>query len=102
MKLELLEPVRSLFKDEVRNLGRELDLPEKVIGRHPFPGPGLAIRIPSSEVNEEKLNILKEVDAIYIDEIRKHNLYNEIWQAFCVLLPVKTVELWVILVLTNM
>ncbi len=90
MKLKLLEPVRTLFKDEVRKLGTELGLTYKMISRHPFPGPGLAIRIPG-EVTEEKIKILQEADAIYLDEIRKFNLYDEIWQAFCVLLPVKTV-----------
>jgi GMP synthase (glutamine-hydrolysing) len=90
MKLKLLEPIRTLFKDEVRKLGIELGLPKEIIGRHPFPGPGLAIRIPG-EVALEKIKILQEADAIYLDQIRKFGLYNEIWQAFCVLLPVKTV-----------
>lgn len=90
MKLKLIEPVRTLFKDEVRKLGRELGLPELIIGRHPFPGPGLAIRIPG-EITLEKIKILQEADAIYLDEIRKFGLYDKIWQAFCVLLPVKTV-----------
>ncbi len=90
MKLKLLEPVRMLFKDEVRALGRELGLPQHVVGRHPFPGPGLAIRI-LGEVTEEKIKILQEADAIYIEEIRKAGLYDKIWQAFSVLLPVKTV-----------
>ena len=90
MKLKLLEPVRTLFKDEVRKLGLELGLPEKVISRHPFPGPGLAIRIPG-EITEEKIKILQQADIIYLEEIRNHGLYNQIWQAFCVLLPVKTV-----------
>lgn len=90
MKLKLLEPVRMLFKDEVRSLGRELGLPEHVVGRHPFPGPGLAIRI-MGEVTEEKIKVLQEADAIYIEEIRKAGLYDKIWQAFSVLLPVKTV-----------
>ncbi len=90
MKLKLLEPVRMLFKDEVRKLGRELGLPETVVGRHPFPGPGLAIRI-ISDITQEKIKILQEADAIYIEEIRKAGLYDEIWQAFSVLLPVKTV-----------
>jgi len=90
MKLKLLEPVRMLFKDEVRVLGRELGLPEHVVGRHPFPGPGLAIRI-IGEITEEKIKILQEADAIYIEEIRKAGLYDKIWQAFSVLLPVKTV-----------
>ena len=90
MKLKLLEPVRMLFKDEVRVLGRELGLPEHVVGRHPFPGPGLAIRI-IGEITPEKIKILQEADAIYIEEIRKAGLYDKIWQAFSVLLPIKTV-----------
>ena len=90
MKLKLLEPVRMLFKDEVRALGRELKLPEYVVGRHPFPGPGLAIRI-IGEVTLEKIKVLQEADAIYIEEIRKAGLYDKIWQAFSVLLPIKTV-----------
>jgi GMP synthase (glutamine-hydrolysing) len=90
MQLKLLEPLRELFKDEVRALGRELGLPAHFIGRHPFPGPGLAIRIPG-EVSEEKLEILRKADAIYLDEIRKAGLYDKIWQAFAVLLPVRTV-----------
>jgi len=90
MKLKLLEPVRMLFKDEVRALGRELGVPEIIVSRHPFPGPGLAIRI-IGEITQQKINILQEADAIYIDEIKKAGLYNDIWQAFCVLLPIKTV-----------
>ena len=90
MNLKLVEPLRELFKDEVRALGRELGLPEHFVGRHPFPGPGLAIRIPG-EITEEKLAILRQADAIYLDEIRKAGLYDEIWQAFAVLLPVRTV-----------
>ena len=90
MKLKLVEPLRELFKDEVRALGRELELPEHFVGRHPFPGPGLAIRIPGA-VSKEKADILRKADAIYLDEIRKAGLYDEIWQAFSVLLPVKTV-----------
>ena len=90
MKLKLVEPLRELFKDEVRALGRELGLPEHFVGRHPFPGPGLAIRIPG-EITEEKLAILRQADAIYLDEIRKAGLYDQIWQAFAVLLPVRTV-----------
>jgi len=90
MKLKLLEPLRALFKDEVRALGRELGLPEAFVGRHPFPGPGLAIRCPG-EVTNEKLAILRKADAIYLDEIRKAGLYDAIWQAFAVLLPVQTV-----------
>ena len=90
MALELVEPLRMLFKDEVRALGRELGLPETFVGRHPFPGPGLAIRIPG-EITDEKLDILRAADTVYLDEIRNHGLYDEIWQAFAVLLPVKTV-----------
>ncbi|MBX9592372.1 MAG: glutamine-hydrolyzing GMP synthase [Hyphomonadaceae bacterium] len=90
MNLKLVEPLRELFKDEVRALGRELGLPEPFIGRHPFPGPGLAIRIPG-EISREKLDILRKADAIYLDEIRKAGLYDRIWQAFAVLLPVRTV-----------
>ncbi|MEM9437640.1 MAG: glutamine-hydrolyzing GMP synthase [Pseudomonadota bacterium] len=90
MGLKLVEPLRELFKDEVRALGRELGLPASFIGRHPFPGPGLAIRCPG-EITREKLDILREADAVYIDQIRKHGLYDEIWQAFCAILPVRTV-----------
>ncbi|MCA0407417.1 MAG: glutamine-hydrolyzing GMP synthase [Proteobacteria bacterium] len=90
MNLKLVEPLRELFKDEVRALGRELGLPESFIGRHPFPGPGLAIRIPG-EITREKADILREADAIYLEEIRKAGLYDTIWQAFAVLLPVRTV-----------
>ena len=90
MNLKLVEPLRELFKDEVRALGRELGLPDSFVKRHPFPGPGLAIRIPG-EVTEERLAILRQADAIYLDEIRKAGLYDAIWQAFAVLLPVKTV-----------
>ena len=90
MKMELVEPLRELFKDEVRNLGRELGLPDQFIDRHPFPGPGLAIRIPG-EITIEKVEILRKADTIYIDEIKKAGLYKEIWQAFAVLLPVRTV-----------
>src|SRR5271170_1875925 len=90
MNMKLVEPLRELFKDEVRVLGRELGLPEIFVGRHPFPGPGLAIRCPG-EITPEKLEILRNADAVYIDQIRKAGLYDQIWQAFAVLLPVKTV-----------
>ncbi len=90
MNMKLVEPLRELFKDEVRVLGRELGLPEIFVGRHPFPGPGLAIRCPG-EITKEKLDILRNADAVYIDQIRKAGLYDAIWQAFAVLLPVKTV-----------
>jgi GMP synthase (glutamine-hydrolysing) len=90
MHMKLVEPLRELFKDEVRALGRELGLPERFVGRHPFPGPGLAIRLPGG-VTREKIAILQEADAIYLDEIRKAGLYDKIWQAFAVLLPVQTV-----------
>ena len=90
MKMQLVEPLRELFKDEVRMLGKELGLPDSFIGRHPFPGPGLAIRCPGG-ITREKLEILREADAIYLDEIRKAGLYDTIWQAFAVLLPVQTV-----------
>ena len=90
MKLKLVEPLRELFKDEVRLLGVELGLPPAFVGRHPFPGPGLAIRIPG-EITREKVAVLQQADAIYLDEIRKAGLYDKIWQAFAVLLPVKTV-----------
>lgn len=90
MNMKLVEPLRELFKDEVRVLGRELGLPEAFVGRHPFPGPGLAIRIPG-EITREKLDILRKADTVYLDEIRKAGLYDDIWQAFAVLLPVKTV-----------
>ena len=90
MGMKLVEPLRELFKDEVRELGRELGLPASFVGRHPFPGPGLAIRIPG-EITRDKVSILQEADAIYLDEIRKAGLYDTIWQAFAVLLPVRTV-----------
>lgn len=90
MNMKLVEPLRELFKDEVRALGRELGLPEVFVGRHPFPGPGLAIRCPG-EITREKLDILRLADEIYLEEIRRHGLYDTIWQAFAVILPVKTV-----------
>jgi len=90
MNMKLVEPLRELFKDEVRALGRELGLPEDFVGRHPFPGPGLAIRIPG-EITREKLEILRKADVVYLDEIRKDGLYDTIWQAFAVLLPVRSV-----------
>ena len=90
MNMKLVEPLRELFKDEVRALGRELGLPADLVNRHPFPGPGLAIRIPG-DITKEKLDLLRQVDAVYLDEIRKAGLYDEIWQAFAVLLPVRTV-----------
>ncbi|AVT81099.1 GMP synthetase [Rhodopseudomonas palustris] len=90
MNMKLVEPLRELFKDEVRALGRELGLPDVFVGRHPFPGPGLAIRCPG-EITEEKLDILRNADAVYIDQIRKAGLYDDIWQAFAVLLPVRSV-----------
>ncbi len=90
MGLKLVEPLRELFKDEVRALGHELGLPASFIGRHPFPGPGLAIRCPG-EITRDKLEILRKADAVYIDQIRRHGLYDEIWQAFVAILPVRTV-----------
>ncbi len=90
MPFELIEPLRELFKDEVRQVGRELGLPEELLGRHPFPGPGLAVRV-LGEVTEERLAVLREADAIYLEEIRSAELYDEIWQAFAVFLPVRSV-----------
>ena len=90
MNLDLVEPLRELFKDEVRALGRELGLDEAFVGRHPFPGPGLAIRMPG-EITADKLAVLREADRIYLEEIRNAGLYDDIWQAFAVLLPVRTV-----------
>jgi GMP synthase (glutamine-hydrolysing) len=90
MNLKLVEPLRELFKDEVRALGRELGLPPAFVGRHPFPGPGLAIRMPG-EITKERLDVLRLADAIYLDEIRRAGLYDKFWQAFAVLLPVRTV-----------
>ncbi|MES2523876.1 MAG: glutamine-hydrolyzing GMP synthase [Gemmatimonadota bacterium] len=90
MKFKLIEPLRELFKDEVRNVGRELGLPEEMVGRHPFPGPGLAIRV-LGDVSPHALDILRKSDAIYLEEIRAAGLYNDIWQAFAVFLPVRSV-----------
>ena len=90
MKLKLVEPLRFLFKDEVRKLGLELKLSKKIVFRHPFPGPGLAIRMPG-DITENKVKILKEADDIFINSLRDHGLYNKIWQAYAALLPVKTV-----------
>ena len=90
MKLKLVEPIKYLFKDEVRRLGKEIKLNNEILNRHPFPGPGLAIRIPG-DVDEKKINILKEADDIFIKSLIKHNLYNSIWQAYAALLPIKTV-----------
>ena len=90
MRMQLIEPLRELFKDEVRVLGRELGIPEEIVGRHPFPGPGLAIRIPG-DVTREKADLLRKVDTVFLEEIRNAGLYDAIWQAFAVLLPVRTV-----------
>ena len=90
MRLKLVEPLRLLFKDEVRKLGLELKLSKDIVMRHPFPGPGLAIRMPG-EITINKIKILKEADYIFVDLLRKHNLYNKIWQAYAALLPIKTV-----------
>ncbi|UCF19160.1 MAG: glutamine-hydrolyzing GMP synthase, partial [Gemmatimonadota bacterium] len=90
LPFELIEPLRELFKDEVRQVGRELGLPEELVGRHPFPGPGLAVRV-LGDITPERLRVLREADAIYLDEIRAAGLYDEIWQAFAVLLPVRSV-----------
>jgi GMP synthase (glutamine-hydrolysing) len=90
MKFALIEPLRELFKDEVRRVGRELGLPETIVGRHPFPGPGLAIRI-LSDITREKIDVLQRADAIYLEGIREAGLYDDIWQAFAVLLPVRSV-----------
>lgn len=90
MNLKLVEPLRELFKDEVREVGRELGVPDEILGRHPFPGPGLGIRI-IGEIDEERLDVLRQADRIFIEEIKKGGVYDEIWQAFCVFVPVKTV-----------
>ena len=90
MNMKLVEPLRELFKDEVRDLGRELGIPEIIVGRHPFPGPGLAIRLPG-EIEPDKIEMLRKADAVYLEEIRNAGLYDAIWQAFAVLLPVRTV-----------
>jgi len=90
MKLKLIEPLRELFKDEVRHIARQLGLPEVIINRQPFPGPGLAIRI-IGEVTEQRLDLLREVDRRVIDEIRNANLYEQVWQSFAILLPIKSV-----------
>ncbi len=90
MKLKLVEPLKYLFKDEVRMLGLELNLSKEIISRHPFPGPGLAIRMPGT-ITKEKIKILKEADNYFISALREHNLYHKIWQAYAALLPVKTV-----------
>src|SRR5690606_5068166 len=90
MKFQLIEPLRELFKDEVRNVGRELGRPEEMVGRHPFPGPGLAIRI-LGDVTRDAVKVLQKADAIYLEEIREAGLDSDIWQAFSVLLPVRSV-----------
>ena len=90
MKFKLIEPLRELFKDEVRNVGKELGLPEKLINRHPFPGPGLGVRI-IGKITPERVSILQEADKIYLDTLEKEDLYDEIWQAFAILIPVQTV-----------
>src|SRR5690606_3004656 len=90
MKLKIVEPLRMLFKDEVRRVGKELLISDEIVGRHPFPGPGLAIRI-LGDITPEKVRILQEVDAVYIDELKKWDLYNKVWQAGAILLPVNSV-----------
>ncbi len=90
MNLRLIEPLRELFKDEVRKLGKQLNLPEEILRRHPFPGPGLAVRV-LGEVTKERLRLLREADDIFISELKQADLYEKVWQAFCVLLPVQSV-----------
>src|SRR5690606_34569629 len=90
MNLKLTEPLRSLFKDEVRKIGAELGIPEELLNRHPFPGPGLGIRI-LGEVTEEKVQLLQQADHIYVQGLKQHNLYQKVWQAGAILLPVKSV-----------
>ena len=90
MRLKVIEPLKEFYKDEVRRLGRELKLPDTIIGRHPFPGPGLAIRI-LGEVTQERISILRNADYIFIEELKKSNYYDKVWQAFAALIPVKTV-----------
>ena len=90
MKLKIVEPLRMLFKDEVRKVGKELDITPNILGRHPFPGPGLGIRI-LGDITPEKVNLLQEADAIFINQLKKHDLYNKVWQAGAVLLPVQSV-----------
>jgi GMP synthase (glutamine-hydrolysing) len=90
MPFDLVEPLRELFKDEVRQVGRELGLPEEMVGRHPFPGPGLAIRV-LGDITADRLAVLRDADSIYLEEIRAAGLYDDIWQAFAVLLPVRSV-----------
>ena len=90
LKFSLVEPLQTLFKDEVRKLGKELSVPKAILQRHPFPGPGLAIRIPG-KISKYKIKVLQEADFIFIDELKKSNLYHKIWQAYAALLPLKTV-----------
>jgi GMP synthase (glutamine-hydrolysing) len=90
MRLKLIEPLRELFKDEVREIGKKLDLPKEIIERHPFPGPGLAVRV-LGEVTEGRLSILRKADRIFIQNLKESGFYNKVWQAFCVLLPIQTV-----------
>lgn len=90
MKLKLIEPLRELFKDEVRMVGRELGLPDELLMRHPFPGPGLAVRV-LGEVTKERCDVLREADAIFIEDLKSSGQYHQVWQAFAVLLPVKSV-----------